>query len=128
MNKNDINRKVIKTALEYCVETFGLSKYNGPIPNIIIKRTRVKDDKRCRGQYDSTNNTIIVIPVAHSSFIDVINTIIHEYTHYLQDLGIYSILYRSFGYWDHPQEIEADKIATEYQWRCKNYIKERMSK
>lgn len=128
MNKNDVNRRVIKLALEYCVKTFGLSKFNGPIPNIIVKRNRLEDDKRCRGQYDSTTNTIIVIPIAHSSFIDVINTVIHEYTHYLQDLGIYSILYRSFGYWDHPQEIEADKTASKYQWRCKNYIKEMMLK
>jgi hypothetical protein len=128
MNKNDINRKVIKTALRYCVETFGLSKFNGPVPNIIVKRSRLVGDERCRGFYDVSINTIVIFPIAHISFIDVVNTVIHEYTHYLQDLGLYNILYRSFGYWDHPQEIEADKIATEYQWSCKHYIKERISK
>jgi hypothetical protein len=128
MNKNDINRKVIKTALEYCVKTFGLSQFNGSIPSIIIKRGRLEGDEKCRGFYDVSINTIVIFHIAHTSFIDVVNTVIHEYTHYLQDLGLYSILYRSFGYWDHPQEIEADKTAKEYQWRCKNYIKERMSK
>ena len=128
MNKKNINRKITKMALEYCVKTFGLSKFNGSIPNMIVKRNRLKDDKRCRGFYSAAINTIVIFPIAHTSFIDVVNTVIHEYTHYLQDLEMYNIFYRSYGYDAHPQEIEADTVATEHQWMCKNYIKEKMLK
>ena len=128
MNKKNINRKITKMALEYCSKKLGLSKYNGKIPTLYISRDKLKGDPRTRGFYSAEMNTIVLYPKAHDSFVDFINTIIHEYVHYTQDLTKYTVLYRSYGYDAHPQEIEADTVATKHQWMCKNYIKEKMLK
>ena len=37
----------------------------------------------------------------------MIQTLIHEYTHYTQDLKKYDVLYSQFGYDKHPHEVEA---------------------
>ncbi len=55
----------------------------------------------------------------------MIQTIIHEYTHYTQDLKKYDVLYKQFGYDSHPQEVEAVKNEKLYS-PCWKQIKKKI--
>lgn len=109
-------RKVAINALHYCIKTFGV---NGDIPTIsIVKKPR----SRRYGQYDPNKNKIQIHYNICGDIKMVIKTIIHEYTHHMQDMGKYHDLLNQYGYDKHPQEVEA--IGNEVLYRkCWKQIK-----
>lgn len=96
-------RLIAKETIQYCIATFGV-KRSLPLPTVsIIKR----GGSRKYGQYDVTNNHIQIHYNVCGTVQMLIQTLIHEYTHYTQNLKRYDVLYCKFGYNKHPQEIEA---------------------
>jgi hypothetical protein len=94
-------RRVAINTLHYCVKTFGT---NGDVPTIsIVKRVRSKR----YGQYDMVNKKIHVHHNICGDVKMIIRTIIHEYTHHMQDMSKYHDLLKTYGYKNHPQEVEA---------------------
>jgi len=126
MNKEDINSKTAKLIVKYCVENFGLSKlYDYEIPSVLIIDSRPTMDgfqKKDIAYFNSNDNIITIFKPNIISFVDFIDTIIHEYTHYLQDLCEYSELEFIYDYYDHPMEIEATETASKHKWLCKKYV------
>jgi hypothetical protein len=133
MNINNINNTTARYALRYCIETFGLSKYyEYEIPEIHVYDYKPDNSngfsKTDIAFFDDENNQIIIFRPNVKSFINFIDTIIHEYIHYMQDLSDYNDLEIAYGYDDHPLELEANKIAEEHKWNCKNYVKNLLEK
>jgi len=75
------------------------------------------------GVYYPDHNKIVI----HLSECDnvrmVIRTVIHEYTHFLQDLRSYKRVLKEVGYSNHPQEVEARLSETFYS-NCWKEIKQ----
>jgi hypothetical protein len=128
MNKDSINYTTAHYILQYCIENFGLSRFKDyEIPNIKIHD--IKPDKT-KGFlktdvafFNNEKNCITIFKPNVKSFVDFIDSIIHEYTHYKQDLSNYDEMELTYGYYDHPMELEANKIASEHKWKCKDYVK-----
>ena len=98
-------RLIAKETIEYCIATLGV-KSSLPLPTVsVIKR----GGSRRYGQYNITNNHIQIHHNICGTVQSMIQTLIHEYTHYTQDLKKYDVLYSQFGYDDHPLEVEARK-------------------
>ena len=96
-------RLIAKETIMYCMQTLG-TKSSKSIPTVsIIKRGR----SRRYGQYNVTMNHIQIHYNICGDVKTLIQTLIHEYTHYLQNLKQYHVLYSQFGYDAHPQEVEA---------------------
>ena len=96
-------RLIAKETIQYCVATMG-KKRSTPLPTVsVIKR----GGSRKYGQYDVTNNHIVIFYNVCGTVQMVIQTLIHEYTHYIQNLKNYDVLFSQHGYEKHPQEIEA---------------------
>lgn len=114
-------RAIANNTLLYCIHTLGL-KHNKSIPTIsIIKR----NGSRRYGQYDIRNNHIQVHYNICGTVKLMVQTIIHEYTHYTQNLKNYKVYYSMYGYNKHPQEIEArknEKLYSECWKQIKNKI------
>ena len=109
-------RRVAHYTITYCIKTFGI---NGDIPTIsIIKKPR----SRRYGQYDIVNNKIVIHYNICGNIKMVIRTIIHEYTHHMQDMGKYHDLLNTYGYVKHPQEIEA-RLNENHYTKCWKQIK-----
>lgn len=97
--------KIAKETIKYCIATMGV-KSSLPVPTVsVVKRGR----SRRYGQYDIARNKIEIHYNICGDVKMMIRTIIHEYTHYTQNMKKYDILYSLFGYDNHPQEIEARK-------------------
>ena len=95
--------KITKETIMYCMQTLGV-KSSLPLPTVsVVKRGR----SRTYGQYDTIKNKIEIHYNICGTVQMMIQTIIHEYTHYTQNMKKYDVLYSKFGYDKHPQEIEA---------------------
>ena len=95
--------KITKETIMYCMQTLGV-KSSLPLPTVsVVKRGR----SRRYGQYNIAKNKIEIHYNICGTVQMMIQTIIHEYTHYTQNMKKYNVLYSKFGYDKHPQEIEA---------------------
>ena len=67
-------------------------------------------------------NTLIIYKPAHRSVIDLIDTVIHEYTHSTQCMIKYTKMVSKYNYNNHPYEREAVKMGKRYAKKCKQHI------
>ena len=115
-------REVVKYATQYCTETFGTRKKRNPFTVSIVKQ---RSGEPAYGQYCPYDNKLFIYHNNCPTVKLVIQTVIHEYTHYLQPVkSKYSKLMDIYGYDKHPMEVEAREMENEYYKDCWNYIKE----
>lgn len=120
MNIYDLNRNAGKLAIDFCIKTLGV-KPGLEVPSLILHRLPSPDG--LYGYYDPIENKIHIYKAAHSSFVEAMDTIVHEYTHYLQDLRAYMIFQKTgTSYQDNPYEIEAREMGKRYKMACKKYV------
>ena len=112
--------KFVNTVIDWCKENLQYPKYHKYYPSVEIKYYINK--KKC-GDYSSKNRVIRIFINNHESLDELVNTIIHEYTHYLQmqrdinqqEYNKYNI---KMGYINNPYEIDARKKAQFYTPKC----------
>jgi len=68
------------------------------------------------GMYCPERNTMYVFHNYCPTVKWIIRCVLHEYTHYLQNLRYYSHNLEVYGYMKHPQEKHARNMETLYQW------------
>lgn len=114
-------RQIAKETMNYLVLTLGTNP-SLRVPTVsVIKRGGSKN----YGTYDIAKNEIVVFHNICGSVGMTIKTIIHEYTHYLQDMDEYQVLYKKVGYNKHPHESEARKNEKLYS-PCWKEIKHKL--
>ena len=114
-------RKVVAETIKWCEENLGTKSYK---VNYCV-RTLGEKYTPSYGMYDPTKRTIMVFRNYAPNIKMVICSVIHEYTHYLQNLRWYNNTLRKVGYYKHPQEIEARAMECFYSvcWKeIKNEI------
>lgn len=104
------NRKELLLILDWCKKKLGRSKYYS------IKKIKFRINTKINymGFFSIDNNVIYVNPNVHDNFVDLIETIIHEYVHFKQNPREYERLWRKnlfMKYFEHPHEEEAERIA-----------------
>lgn len=94
-------------------------KSNNPKPSISVSYYK---NKKVSGVYYSSNNSITVFVNNSPQLIDIVNVVLHEYTHSTQRTKGFDKLYNQYtedkGYWDNPFEIECREISKQYQYQC----------
>ena len=88
-------------------------------------RTLGKRYSPAYGVYDYNNRTITVFRNYSPTVKCVVQSVLHEYTHYLQNLRWYDNVLKKVGYTNHPQEKEARVVETMYSI-CWNDIKNKI--
>ena len=116
-------RKIVGETIKWCEENLGKKKHikftyhvltldeNGPL--------------HACGMYDFEKRKLLVFRNYNKTVKDIIRVVIHEYTHYLQNLRWYANVLMKVGYYKHPQEIEAHYMENFYSvcWKdIKNEI------
>jgi len=77
------------------------------------------------GMYDNKRRTISVFRDYSPTVKSVVRVVLHEYTHYLQNLRWYNNVLSKVGYDNHPQEKEARMVENRYS-NCWNDIKNKI--
>ena len=118
-----ITEKEVKSILRWCKKNLGKSKYNN------IKALKIQRNNRIKnfGVFDYKTNTIIINMAFHTQeggLIDLIDTIIHEYAHFKQDIkNEYKPYFKhSSDSLNHPLEKVAYRTAKKYAKICKKEL------
>lgn len=117
MNVKDINKKNLNKILRWCKENYGGSKFK----RMGSLKVVIDNSMDAAGAYCTIQNTIFVNPKYHDSFIGIVDTMIHEYTHFRQDINVmYFKYFREYNYsYDrHPYEITARETAARDKRKC----------
>lgn len=118
MNKKNINKSNATKILSWCKKTYGKSQFKKTYPKLCFYKIK-SIDNNC-AEYVHADNTIYVYQLMHDSFISFIDTIIHEYTHFLQDEKMYEKYSKKYkkSYNHHPYELRAEEIAMRDKRKC----------
>jgi hypothetical protein len=121
----NIKRNHVVWMFDWCKSRFGTSKFNNMF-EVKVSRT----DKSKYGCYLDDLDIIQVNLNAHKSLIELCDTVIHEYTHYLQNMYMYTqyFLKHNKSYNSHPYEISADNKAKKYRKELRAEFKKTFAK
>jgi hypothetical protein len=122
MNKNNINLNNAKKILSWCKKEYGKSKFYKKYPKLYLYR--IPWEPKDYGYFLIDFNEIILFKKPHNTFVEFIDTIIHEYIHYLQDQTKYDKLLPKGknNYKNHPFEKESYSIASRDKFKCKKEL------
>jgi hypothetical protein len=109
------------------MKKFGVRKW---CPNFYIEIVKEKSEMGA-GWYSASRHDpeITLNLTANETIKDLIDTVIHEYTHYLQPnfQEIYEQLSTEYEYHNHPLETEAKEHAKIYRRSCFLSIKKEIN-
>lgn len=115
-----INKKNAHLILDWCFNRMGKSRFNGPKPKLIVHNKMSKED--LYGYYLHQKNTINVYIPKQENLLLYIDTLIHEFWHYKQNVKkMYDKYVYKYGYnYDekHPLEKTAYKKARQLRQKC----------
>lgn len=105
-----------KFILSWCPNYMGYPSRKPYLPKLHISYNQSSEFV---GEYDNNKKTIYVCYYQIRSMFDLIKTIIHEYTHYIQLYNTeedrkYTRLIKKYYYWNHPFEVKARKNEEKY--------------
>lgn len=118
----DVKRRHVAQIFAWCVKRWGKSKYNSEVPTVVVFHSKSAD---YLASYNEVDHRLRIDIKSHSGLIDLIATIIHEYTHYKQNVKKnYNRMLEKHGYFRHPYEKSANKKARKYKITClKHFLK-----
>jgi hypothetical protein len=134
-----IDRKKVLLILEWCKKKFGKSKYWEYYPFLRVYKTKgIYCDNDGDGRYGQClEGTITVFLGRHKTVLEVCNTVIHEYKHYLlSDDNFYLKLKElkkrgvkeNDAIRNHPDEKITKKFADKWAHVCYNELKRELYK
>lgn len=102
---------------EWCVFEYGKSKHREVVPCI-----EIDPDLDCAGEFYD-DNAIAINPNLILDLCDLIETIIHEYHHYLQSPAWFTRYYTmGYDHDTHPYEIAAETVARKDCLTCAGWL------
>jgi hypothetical protein len=115
-------RQIVEQTFEWCVNKFGSPLKSGEVPKL---RIRFTGSKNLCGFY--RKRELFVFPNNVTSLYELIATVVHEYTHFLQmpklnDMSKYYRLYKVDGYYN-EFEIEAFNAEKKYTKKVMKHLK-----
>ena len=124
MKLNEI-QKIVEETFPKIIEHYGLSKFQDCTPYVEYDTSiyaRLSGEEEMEGEqnpdaeYCSMNNEIIIYYPKMEDRKHVIETLVHEYQHYLQSPSWMTRYYKmGYNYNDHPYEVAATKEEENYK-------------
>ena len=114
-------RSIVCETIKWCETNLGTKSYK---VGYSVRTRGVKSIPAC-GVYDYNSRTIMVFRNYSPTVKCVVRAVLHEYTHYLQNLRWYNNVLSKVGYNKHPQELEARGMEKLYSV-CWNDIKQKL--
>lgn len=116
--------KHVYLSLEWCKSYFGVSSTKRrKLKFKISPRLRKNGSYKIYGIYCFYRNEMIIYVNNCDTIYDVVSTVIHEYTHYLQSRTRYKKYENSYYYSHNPYERQAKRNEDKYTKKCIYFIK-----
>ena len=111
-------------AMKWCKKNLGINKRKKKTLKLSLRiRFVEEDDKYVNGAYYIDDNKIIIYPLNCESIFEIVSTVIHEYTHYLQSTKKYFEYFKTHYYSTHPYEKQARRNELKHTNKCLRNIK-----
>lgn len=122
MKYNEKSVLIAEETFNWCCQHLGTPIKSFPKLKVITDRRY----KQRFGEYENKEITVFLNTCRHRK--DIIGTIIHEYTHFLQmprkkDVDKYHRLSETHLYRSHPYEIEAEQYADFFTEPCLKHLR-----
>ena len=111
-------RSIVCETIRWCETNLGAKSYGVKF----CVRTLGEKYTPAYGMYDGGRKTIFVFRNYAPTVKCVVRAVLHEYTHYLQNLRWYNHTLSKVGYNKHPQEKEA-RVTEDLYSQCWGEIK-----
>jgi Zn-dependent peptidase ImmA (M78 family) len=120
----DTKKKITILTLKWCKKNLGINNRKRKKLDLeVTERIRkIKNSEVC-GNYCFYRNKMTIHTNTCITTYDIISTVIHEYTHYLQSRNKYKIYQKNYYYSTNPYEKEAKRNETKYTKFCYKEIK-----
>jgi len=120
-------RKIINMTIKWCQANLGTNNRRKNKFRISVRKNSY-DTQPLMGTFCPYQNCLSIYYGNNPTVKDLIQTTIHEYTHYLQPIRTYYFRIAKFvPYHLHPMELEACINEEKYFKQCKNYLKNNLS-
>jgi Zn-dependent peptidase ImmA (M78 family) len=124
IHDNHLKLLFLNSTLDWCRVNMGLNPRKRKEMEVILSEKKmVKKNIVYYGKYCFNKNRMTIYINNCETIYDVISTIIHEYTHYLQSSTKYREYTKKYYYSQNPCERQAKKNETKYTKTCFNEIK-----
>jgi Zn-dependent peptidase ImmA (M78 family) len=126
-NNIELKKKYAILAIKWCREYFWLNerKETKLLFNFSTKSRKI-GNSMVYGNYCFYRNKMTIYEPACETLYDVVATVIHEYTHYLQVRRKYREYEITRYYSQNPMEREAKRNEIKYAKECMKYVKSLM--
>lgn len=109
-----------REVIRWCMEHLGLPKGKRTGPRLLLRYYR---HRKVMGTYQQRSKTITLYWGSHASLREVVNTLIHEYQHFLdirtsQEDKAYDKELKQIGYQDNSYEKRARQAADRWERDC----------
>lgn len=109
-----------REVIRWCMQHLGLPKGKKTGPRLLLRYYR---HRKVMGTYQQRSKTITLYWGSHASLREVVNTLIHEYQHFLdirtsQEDKAYDKELKQIGYQDNSYEKRARQAADRWERAC----------
>jgi len=115
--------KIVDLAINWCIMNLGQRKW---CPNVFVEVVK-EEVTNGAGWYLAYRHDPEIAINANGNLpaMDLVDTVIHEYAHYLQPnfQETYDQLSTEYEYYNNPLEVEARETARKYRKKCFTEIK-----
>jgi Zn-dependent peptidase ImmA (M78 family) len=123
-NNIELKKKYAILTIKWCREFFGVNeRKKTKLEFEFTTRKRSIKKAMVYGNYCFYRNKMTIHEPACETLYDVVSTVIHEYTHYLQSRTLYKKYQDKYYYSRNPYEREAKRNEEKYTKECMKYIK-----
>ena len=123
-NNIELKKKYAILTIKWCKEFFGINeRKKTKLEFEFTTRKRSIKNAMVYGNYCFYRNKMTIHEPACETLYDVVSTVIHEYTHYLQSRTLYKKYQDKYYYSRNPYEREAKRNEEKYTKECMKYIK-----
>ena len=116
-------RKLVCETIKWCETNIGKKTKSRTLKYRVLKLGEKYTP--AYGMYDPNKNTVYVFRNHAPTVKMVVRSVLHEYTHFMQNLRWYSHTLSKVGYMKHPQEQQARGMEYFYK-HCWNDIKNKL--
>jgi hypothetical protein len=117
-------KKYTALTIKWCKQNFGVNERKRTKLKIeVTNRIRVIKKSMVYGNYCFYRNKMTIHIDACKTIFDLVSTVIHEYTHYLQSRNLYKQYEETHTYFTNPCEREARRNEKRYTKYCIKEIK-----
>jgi hypothetical protein len=120
----DLKKLYANEAIKWCRKNLGINeRKRKKLDFVVMNWSRKKGRFEFMGNYCFYRNRMVIYAPNCESSYEIVATVIHEYTHYLQSGPQYRKYEKEYYYSTNPYEKEAKRNELKYAKICLNEIR-----